>query len=100
VFRSLQPSAGGVVELSGDGTLVGFAEKPREPVSDLVNAGIYAFTPSLVGELGDRRPLDIGYHLLPRLVNRARAVRVAGYFRDIGTPDAYRLAEKEWRELS
>jgi mannose-1-phosphate guanylyltransferase len=100
VFHSPQPSAGGVVELSGDGTLVGFTEKPPEPVSDLVNAGIYAFTPSLVGELDDRRPLDIGYHMLPRLVNRARAVLVAGYFRDIGTPDAYRLAEKEWRELS
>lgn len=100
VFRSPQPSAGGVVELSGDGILVGFTEKPPEPVSDLVNAGIYAFTPGLVGELGDRRPLDIGYHLLPRLVNRARAVRVTGYFRDIGTPDAYRLAEKEWKELS
>jgi mannose-1-phosphate guanylyltransferase len=98
VFRSPQPSAGGVVELSGDGILVGFEEKPPDPVSDLVNAGIYAFTPSLVGELDDQRPLDIGYHLLPRLVNLARAVLVTGYFRDIGTPDAYRLSEKEWRE--
>lgn len=100
VFRSPQPSSGGVVELNGDGTLVGFAEKPAQPVSDLVNAGIYAFASRMVGELDDRRPLDIGYHVLPRLVHHARAVLVNGYFRDIGTPDAYRLAEKEWRELS
>jgi mannose-1-phosphate guanylyltransferase len=100
VFHSPQPSAGGVVELTSDGTIAGFREKPAEPVSDLTNAGIYAFDTSLLRELDGPRPLDIGYHLLPRLVNRARAVLVEGYFRDIGTPDAYRLAVKEWRELS
>ena len=41
-------------------------------------------------------PKDIGYDLLPRLVGRARAVLVEGYFRDIGTADAYRLAREEW----
>ena len=40
--------------------------------------------------------MDIGYDLLPRLVGRARAVPVEGYFRDIGTPEAYRRARKEW----
>ena len=35
-------------------------------------------------------------HLLPRLIGRARAVLVEGYFRDIGTSDAYRRAREEW----
>ncbi len=96
VFHSENPSAGGVVELDGTGRVIGFAEKPIEPVSDLTNAGIYAFAPGLVDEIDDRLPRDIGYDLLPRLVGRARAVLVEGYFRDIGTVDAYRRAREEW----
>jgi mannose-1-phosphate guanylyltransferase len=96
VFRSPNPSAGGVVELDGAGQVAGFVEKPSQPVSDLVNAGMYAFHPSLLDEITGAPPKDIGYDLLPRLVGRARAVLVEGYFRDIGTPEAYRLAREEW----
>ena len=96
VFHSPNPSAGGVVELDPAGRVAGFAEKPAEPVSDLVNAGMYAFHPSVLDEIGGRPPRDIGYDLLPRLVGRARAVPVDGYFRDIGTIDAYRRAREEW----
>jgi mannose-1-phosphate guanylyltransferase len=96
VFHSERPSAGGVVELDAGGTVVGFAEKPSQPVSDLVNAGMYAFHPSVLDEITGPAPNDIGFHLLPRLVGRARAVPVPGYFRDIGTLEAYRRAREEW----
>ena len=66
------------------------------PVSDLTNAGMYAFHPSVLDEIDGVPPKDIGYDLLPRLVGRARAVLVEGYFRDIGTADAYRRAREEW----
>ena len=96
VFHSERPSAGGVVELDAAGTVVGFEEKPSQPVSDLVNAGMYAFHPRVLDEIGDAPPCDIGYHLLPRLVGRARALPVEGYFRDVGTVDAYERAQREW----
>ena len=96
VFHSERPSAGGVVELDADGKVIGFVEKPAEPVSDLTNAGMYAFHPSVLDEIDGTPPCDIGYDLLPRLVGRARAVLVEGYFRDIGTADAYQRAREEW----
>jgi mannose-1-phosphate guanylyltransferase len=95
VFHSERPSAGGVVELDADGTVAGFTEKPGKPVSDLVNAGMYAFHPRVLDEIGSP-PRDIGYDLLPRLVGRAKAMPVPGYFRDVGTVDAYHLAQREW----
>ena len=95
-FHSEHPSAGGVVELDEGGTLIGFTEKPRNPVSDLVNAGIYAFHPNVLNEINDPAPRDIGYDLLPRLVGRARVIPVDGYFRDIGTIEAYERAQREW----
>lgn len=94
-FHSENPSAGGVLEIDGAGWVAGFAEKPAHPLSDLVNAGMYAFCPAVIDEIG-QPPADIGYDLLPRLIGRARAVPVEGYFRDIGTPEAYRRAREEW----
>jgi mannose-1-phosphate guanylyltransferase len=96
VFHSERPWAGGVVELDAAGRVTGFAEKPAHPVSDLTNAGMYAFHPKVLDEIGSVPPKDIGFDLLPRLVGRARAVLVEGYFRDIGTADAYRRAREEW----
>ena len=96
LFHSPQPSAGGVAEIDAVGQVIGFVEKPAHPVSDLTNAGIYAFHPSVLGEIDSRPPKDIGYDLLPRLVGRSRSVLVEGYFRDIGTADAYRRAREEW----
>jgi mannose-1-phosphate guanylyltransferase len=96
VFHSERPSAGGVVELDATGRVTGFVEKPAEPVSDLTNAGMYAFHPGVIDEISGTPPSDIGYDLLPKLVGRARAVLVEGYFRDVGTPDAYRRAREEW----
>jgi mannose-1-phosphate guanylyltransferase len=96
VFHSERPWAGGVVEIDAAGRVIGFVEKPANPVSDLTNAGMYAFHPSVLDEVDGAPPKDIGFDLLPRLVGRARAVLVEGYFRDIGTADAYRRARKEW----
>jgi mannose-1-phosphate guanylyltransferase len=111
VFHSERPSAGGVVELDSTSTVIGFEEKPSQPVSDLVNAGMYAFHPSVLDEIDgtpgagtggtdiggtDIGPVDIGYHLLPKLVGRAKAMEVTGYFRDVGTVSAYRQAREEW----
>ena len=96
VFHSERPWAGGVVEIDAVGQVIGFVEKPANPVSDLTNAGMYAFHPSVLDEIDGLPPKDIGFDLLPRLVGRARAVLVEGYFRDIGTADAYRRAREEW----
>ncbi len=96
VFHSEHPSTGGVMELDGSGTMTGFTEKPENPASDLVNAGIYAFHPSVLDEITGPSPRDIGYDLLPRLVGRAKVVPVEGYFRDIGTVAAYERAQRDW----
>ena len=96
VFHSERPSAGGVVELDGAGTvdrLRGEAEQPGFRSGECRDVRL----PSGRARR-DRRPppSDIGYDLLPRLVGRARAMPVEGYFRDVGTVDAYQRAQQEW----
>ncbi|HVW41020.1 MAG TPA: nucleotidyltransferase family protein [Amycolatopsis sp.] len=94
VFHAPRPSECGIVEVHG-GRVVGFQEKPAKPVSDLANAGMYAFSPQVLDLIDGP---DIGYHLLPRLAGRARAVPLDGaYFLDIGTPAALARAREEWQ---
>ena len=96
MFRSPPAFNGAASSTSIDaGRVVGFVEKPRHPRSDLVNAGMYMFAPSVLDEAPWRAPLDIGYDLLPRRRPGARAVVVDGYFR--GHRDARtRTAGARW----
>ena len=71
-------------------------EKPSQPVSDLTNAGMYAFHPSVLSEIDAMPPRDIGYDLLPRLVGRTRAVPVGGLFPRHRDGRCVSASTKEW----
>jgi mannose-1-phosphate guanylyltransferase len=58
---------------------------------------MYAFAPIAIDEIVGPDPQDIGFHLLPALVGRARAVALNGsYFINIGTPEALHRARDDW----
>lgn len=97
------PSAHGVVDVDADGTVTGFAYKPDSPETDLVACEIFCVTAPVLlealetlgtehGELG-----DWGEDLIPHLLGTGRAVehRLEGYWRDLGTPEAYWQAHQE-----
>lgn len=94
------PREKGILTLGDDERVVDFTEKPQEPRSNLANAGLYIAGPSLF-ELLDpaaARPLDFGFHVLPRLVGRMHGYRISEYLLDIGTPAALASAESHWRQ--
>ncbi|MGZ4624947.1 MAG: nucleotidyltransferase family protein [Kineosporiaceae bacterium] len=96
VFHAPRPSECGIVQAVA-GRMVGFVEKPAAPTSDLANAGLYAFSPAVLDDIPESLPRDIGFDLLPRLVDRAAVVDLgASYFLDIGTPAALELARAHW----
>ena len=88
----------GVVQVDGQ-RVTDYAYKPDDPASDLVSTEVFVFTPGpvldLLDELGEAAGedglSDLGDQLLPRLVGagRARAHHFDGYWRDLGTIDAY-----------
>jgi mannose-1-phosphate guanylyltransferase len=98
-FHTPRPSACGILEVDARGRLVGFEEKPQRPRSDLANAGLYAFSREVLDLIDGPEPRDIGAHLLPRLVGRARVIGIGdAYLRDIGTTEALAEARASWRE--
>jgi mannose-1-phosphate guanylyltransferase len=97
LFDAPNPRACGIAELDASGRIVSFVEKPAEPRSSLANAGLYVVSRGVVGPLLGPDAFDIGHELLPRLVARMHGVRVAGYYRDIGTPESLEQAERDVR---
>ena len=94
----------GVVQVE-DGRITDYRLKPDEPASDLVCNEVFVFDPlptlDLLEELarskGEEGLEDLGHELLPALVERgvAREHRFDGYWRDVGTLEAYHSAHMD-----
>jgi mannose-1-phosphate guanylyltransferase len=97
LFRSPNPSACGVVEMDAAGLVVGFWEKPENPRSDLVNAGLYVFRAPVRQYLPADLPADVGRSLMPALVGQAKGLPIRGYFIDIGTLENYERAQADYQ---
>ncbi|HYN36206.1 MAG TPA: NDP-sugar synthase [Actinomycetota bacterium] len=88
------PSAYGVVETNGEGRVLGFIEKPAkgEAPTNLINAGIYVFEPSVLDWIPEGRVWSAERELFPQLVEDGAGLFALGtdaYWRDIGTPESY-----------
>jgi glucose-1-phosphate adenylyltransferase len=96
-MRPEEASRFGNVVLDDDGRVAGFHEKPPEPVSDLSSMGIYVFNKDTLIEqlLLDAQRIesshDFGRDIVPRLVDDLAVFghRFEGYWRDVGTIEAY-----------
>ena len=77
VFRADEPKRCGIAEVTENGVVTNFVEKPENPRSDLAAAGVYVadrriFEYFQEGAEG-MRPLDLGFDVIPRLVGRMKA---------------------------
>ena len=95
----------GVVQVE-DGRVTDYQLKPDEPENDLVCNEVFVFTPGpaldLLDELAkdadeEEGLQDIGHGLLPALVQQgvAREHRFEGYWRDVGTIEAYHASHMD-----
>ncbi len=97
LFRSPSPQTAGIVELTDDGRVMGFLEKPTNPGSSLANAGVYLARQGLFDWIPSTPELaDFGLHVLPSLVGRMFGYYISEFHADIGTPDRLKAAVAAW----
>lgn len=84
----------GIMNVSGDGRITDFAEKPERPRSNLASMGIYIFKWSslkryLLKDQGDSCSAhDFGKNIIPAMLSsdhRMYAYMFDGYWKDVGT---------------
>ncbi len=99
LFRTDVPRTKGIVTLGEDKLILEFEEKPREPKSNLANAGMYISEAEILELIPEKDVTDIGYDLLPGLVGRMAGWETGGYLIDIGTKEHLDRANYEWPKI-
>ena len=93
------PTRYGLVRVNGDGQVRSFLEKPRpeEIDTNLINAGLYVLEPDVLDLIPAGRSVSIEREVFPLLVEEQAVygIALAGYWLDIGTPDAYLQAHRD-----
>ena len=87
------PSRFGIVPTDADGRVQAFIEKPapEEASTNLINAGIYVFEPSVLDRIPAGEAWSTERQLFPGLVEEKAALfatALPGYWRDIGTAES------------
>ncbi len=113
----------GIMHTDDQHHITAFAEKPKEPTSNLASMGVYMFTWSVLKEYliqdagNPKSSNDFGKDIIPRLLSeqaRLMAYRFEGYWKDVGTidslweanmdlldsPPKFRLNDHGWRIYS
>src|SRR5919202_3536512 len=98
LHRVYDTSEFGVVEVDGEGNILGFQEKPvpEEAISTLANTGVHVLEPSVLKYIPEDTFFDFAKDVFPRLLKEGeRFVGYEGnfYWSDIGTLEAYRQAQ-------
>jgi mannose-1-phosphate guanylyltransferase len=80
----------GLVSVDGEGGVTEFVEKTGEAVPGEINAGAYFLERSVLDLIPPEREVSIEREVFPRLVGDGLgALRLDGYWMDIGTPERY-----------
>jgi mannose-1-phosphate guanylyltransferase len=90
----------GVLDIGPDDDVRGAREKPDVPADEphWVSAGVYCLDPRAIGWIPAGRVYDYARDLAPALIaagERVGAHRLAGYWRDVGTPQALAAARED-----
>jgi len=83
-------AAYGLVGVDGDGAVTAFTEKTGEAAPGEINAGAYFLERSVLDLIPPGREVSIEREVFPRLIGDGLgALRLDGYWMDIGTPERY-----------
>jgi mannose-1-phosphate guanylyltransferase len=83
-------AAYGLVDVDGEGRVTEFVEKTGESVPGEINAGAYFLERSVLDLIPPGREVSIEREVFPLLVGDGLgALRLDGYWMDIGTPERY-----------
>ncbi|HLG24762.1 MAG TPA: sugar phosphate nucleotidyltransferase [Candidatus Nanoarchaeia archaeon] len=95
-----EPSNYGVARLDGS-RIIEFVEKPKNPPSNLINAGFYILEPEIIDMIPKGFSM-LEKDVFPKLAEQGmlRGFPFSGQWFDIGTIERYKMTEKQWKGLS
>lgn len=97
LHRTERPEACGIAAIAERGLITSFIEKPKNPATNLANAGVYVAGQEIFKYIPEREGLvDFGFDVFPSLIGKMYGYEINEYLLDIGTIENYERANKEW----
>lgn len=95
-FNTDDPKSCGLITSNSDGVMTSFVEKPKNPKHNTANAAIYILSPEALSKIATLpNAIDFSLDVLPTFLGKTNVWHNKDYHRDIGTPFAYKKAQKE-----
>ena len=91
LIRVADARAFGCVPLDESGRVTAFLEKMENPVTNLINAGCYIFSPHVIEQIPNDQVVSVERETFPSLVAAGRPIygyEEESYWLDVGTPAA------------
>jgi NDP-sugar pyrophosphorylase family protein len=98
VKKVKNPSRFGVVLMDKKGYVKRFIEKPKNPPSKWINAGVYVMNSSIIDSIPTGVPTSVERETFPLLLKKGMRVvgcPSTGYWNDIGTLSSYLAAHRD-----
>jgi NDP-sugar pyrophosphorylase family protein len=105
VVKTQAPVCRGAVEAEEDGTVTALAEMSWCPKSNFAAADIYVADFRIFDFFPEEKPLesgplDLGLHVIPKMVGNMKIYCIQDFTLDAGTSSAYEAAHALWKERS
>jgi mannose-1-phosphate guanylyltransferase len=94
------PQHRGIVTTDIKNRITAFIEKPQDPPGNMAFSGVMVASPAICDAIPATTCPDIGHDLLPRLIGKMKAFPIRDYLIDIGTPENYERAQREWPRVA
>jgi mannose-1-phosphate guanylyltransferase len=96
LFEADNPSQCGIVELDSDSNVIAMHEKVSNPPGNLANGAVYIFSTQIIDWISQNNVSDISTEVIPEFLGKILAWKNSEYHRDIGTPESYGTAQKDF----
>lgn len=102
VHPNNHPFDSDLVELNKEGRVVALHSKPHDHLEyycNMVNAGVYVFSPAILKFLEKGRKEDFGRDVFPRIYNNLRMYGyiTSEYLKDMGTPERWEEVNHDYK---
>lgn len=96
VFKTIDPSSCGMLEIDAEGVVIGYEEKPRNSSSVWANGAVFILSKEFLGivQREYRNAHDFSREILPNFIGRIYTHSAGDVFIDVGSPRTYQEACK------
>ena len=88
----------GQVLVNKSSIITKFQEKSKKMRRGFISAGVYIFQKKILRDFPKDKKMSLEREIFPKFINKIAAFKTKGYFIDVGIPEDYQKADKDFKK--